>query len=70
MGSADTAVSGVLLRLTSPQVLGAVLALLVATVIALLVDRMLRVRRAGGATAAPTPRRHWLRSSWRSRSRH
>jgi small-conductance mechanosensitive channel len=60
MDSADTAVSGVLLRLTSPQVLGAVLALLVATVVALLVDRMLRVRRAGGATAAPTPRRHWL----------
>jgi small-conductance mechanosensitive channel len=60
MDSADTAASGVLLRLTSPQVLGAVLALLVATVIALLVDRMLRVRQAGGATAAPTPRRHWL----------
>src|ERR1700719_4852711 len=60
MDSADTAASGVLLRLTSPQVLGAVLALLVATVIALLVDRMLRVRRAGGATASPTPRRHWL----------
>src|ERR1700730_19190638 len=60
MDSADTAVSGVLLRLTSPQVLGAVLALLVATVIALLVDRMLRVRRARGATPSPTPRRHWL----------
>src|ERR1700731_1986274 len=60
MASADTAVSGVLLRLTSPQVLGAVLALLVATVVALLVDRMLRVRRARGATATPTPRRHWL----------
>jgi small-conductance mechanosensitive channel len=60
MDSADTAVSGVLLRLTSPQVLGALLALLVATVIALLVDRMLRARRPGGATVSPTPRRHWL----------
>jgi len=60
MDSADTAVSGVLLRLTSPQVLGAVLALLVATVIALLVDRMLRVGRARGATVSPAPRRHWL----------
>ena len=56
MDSADTAVSGVLLRLTSPQVLGAVLALLVATVIALLVDRMLRVGRARGATVSPAPR--------------
>src|SRR2546423_1503543 len=36
MDSADAAVSAVLLRLTSPQVLGAVLALLLAGVIALL----------------------------------
>ena len=49
MNSADAAVSGVLLWLTSPQVLGAVLALLVAGVIALLVARMLRVRRVSGS---------------------
>src|SRR6202521_6347547 len=60
MNRTDAAVSGVLLWLTSPQVPGAVLALLVAAVIALLVARMLRVRRARGATASPTPRRHWL----------
>jgi len=61
MNSADAAVSGVLLWLTSPQVLGAVLALLVAGVIALLVARMLRVRRARGAPAAPAPHPpHWL----------
>src|SRR5258708_32538522 len=58
---AASAVSAVLLQLTSPQVLGAVLALLVAGVIALLVARMLRVRRARGATAAPAPHPpHWL----------
>jgi small-conductance mechanosensitive channel len=61
MNSTDAAVSGVLLWLTSPQVLGAGLALLVAGVIALLVARMLRVRRARGATAAPAPHPpHWL----------
>jgi small-conductance mechanosensitive channel len=60
MNRAEAAASGVLLWLTSPQVLGAVLALLVAGMIALLVARMLRVRRARGATASPTPRRHWL----------
>ena len=59
MDSADSAVSAILLRLTSPQVLGAVLALLVAGVIALLVARALRVRRARGATAAQH-RPHWL----------
>src|SRR5213082_80807 len=59
MDSADAAVSAVLLRLTSPQVLGAVLALLLAGVIALLVARALRVRRAPGATAAQQ-RPHWL----------
>src|SRR5256886_8561683 len=60
MDSADSAVSAVLLRLTSPQVLGAVLALLVAGVIALLVARALRVRRARGATAAAPHPPHWL----------
>jgi small-conductance mechanosensitive channel len=61
MNSADTAVSAVLLQLTSPQVLGAVVALLVAGMIALLVARMLRVRRAAGAAAAPAPHPpHWL----------
>src|SRR5881394_3348775 len=59
MDSADSAVSAILLRLTSPQVLGAVLALLLAGVIALLVARALRVRRAPGATAAQQ-RPHWL----------
>src|SRR5207249_2033195 len=59
MDSADSAVSAILLRLTSPQVLGAVLALLVAGVIALLVARALRVRRALGPTAAQH-RPHWL----------
>ncbi|TLZ14629.1 MAG: hypothetical protein E6K34_15625, partial [Gammaproteobacteria bacterium] len=59
MDSADSAVSAILLRLTSPQVLGAVLALLVAGVIALLVARALRVRRARDATAAQH-RPHWL----------
>jgi len=39
MNSADSAASALLLRLTSPQVLGAVLALLIAAVIALLVAR-------------------------------
>jgi len=61
MNRTDAAVSGVLLWLTSPQVLGAGLALLVAGVIALLVARMLRVRRARGATPAPAPHPpHWL----------
>src|SRR2546430_14951969 len=59
MDSADSAVSAILLRLTSPQVIGAVLALLVAGVIALLVARALRVRRARDATAAQH-RPHWL----------
>src|SRR2546421_9189853 len=59
MNSADSAVSAILLRLTSPEVLGAVLALLVAGVIALLVARALRMRRSRGATAAQHPR-HWL----------
>src|SRR5437868_449568 len=59
MNSADSAASAILLRLTSPQVLGAVLALLVAGVIALLVARALRMRRSHGATAAQHPR-HWL----------
>src|SRR5437762_2408364 len=59
MNSADSAASAILLRLTSPQVLGAVLALLVAGVIALLVARALRMRRSRGATAAQHPP-HWL----------
>ena len=65
MNKAETALSGLLLLLTSPQVLGTVLALLVAGVIALLVARMLRVRvrRAGRATAAAPAQHHpprWL----------
>src|SRR5256885_9916245 len=51
MNSADSAASALLLRLTSPQVLGAVLALLIAAVIALLVARALRLRRAPCAPA-------------------
>jgi len=60
MNSADSAASALLLRLTSPQVLGAVLALLIAAVIALLVARALRLRRARGATAAAQHPPHWL----------
>ncbi|HUE47953.1 MAG TPA: mechanosensitive ion channel domain-containing protein, partial [Steroidobacteraceae bacterium] len=60
MNSADSAASALLLRLTSPQVLGAVVALLIAAVIALLVARALRVRRARGATAAAQHPAHWL----------
>jgi small-conductance mechanosensitive channel len=60
MNSADSAASALLLRLTSPQVLGAVLALLIAAVLALLVARVLRVRRARDATAATQHAPHWL----------
>src|SRR5205807_2298382 len=59
MDRADSAVSGALQRLTSPPVLLAVLALIVAGVIALLVARALRTRTARAAGSPPPPV-HWL----------
>src|SRR5207249_10079355 len=59
MDSADSAVSGALQRLTSPPVLLAVLALIVAGVIAFLVARALRIR-AARAAGSPPPPAHWL----------
>src|SRR5207237_1097745 len=64
MDSADSAVSGALQRLTSPPVLLAVLALIVAGVIALLVARALRTR-AARAAGSPPPPVHWLDRSLR-----
>src|SRR5437660_5324890 len=64
MDSADSAVSGALQRLTSPPVLLAVLALIVAGVIALLVARALRTR-AARAAGSPPPPVHWLDHSLR-----
>src|SRR5881275_2529223 len=64
MDSADSAVSGALQRLTSPPVLLAVLALIVAGVIALLVARALRTRAARAAGSRPPPV-HWLDRSLR-----
>jgi small-conductance mechanosensitive channel len=58
MDSADSVVSDALQRLTSPPVLLAVLALLLAGVVALLVARALRPRSAP-AEGAPPPGRHW-----------
>jgi small-conductance mechanosensitive channel len=65
MDSADSAVSGALQRLTSPTVLLAVLALLVALVIALLVARALRMRAAREAAGSPPARglNHALRGA-------
>src|SRR5881398_1189542 len=64
MDRADSAVSGALQRLTSPPVLLAVLALIVAGVIALLVARALRIR-AARAAGSPPPLAHWLDRSLR-----
>src|SRR6184192_193271 len=64
MDRADSAVSGALQRLTSPPVLLAVLALIVAGVIALLVARALRTR-AARAAGSPPPPAHWLDRSLR-----
>src|SRR5947207_5893380 len=64
MDRADSAVSGALQRLTSPPVLLAVLALIVAGVIALLVARALRTR-AARAAGMPPPPAHWLDRSLR-----
>src|SRR6184192_545812 len=64
MDRADSAVSGALQRLTSPPVLLAVLALIVAGVIALLVARALRIR-AARAAGSPPPPAHWLDRSLR-----
>jgi small-conductance mechanosensitive channel len=61
MDRADSAVSEVLLQLTSPRVLGAILLVCVAAVVALLAARLLRApgRRAAG-TAAAQHQPHWL----------
>jgi len=60
MNSADSAARGVLLQLTSPQVLAALLVMLLAALVALAVARVLRARRAHVATAdLPLPA-HWL----------
>src|SRR6059058_702091 len=64
MDRADSAVSGALQRLTSPPVLLAVLALVVAGVIALLLARALRTRAARAAGSRPPPV-HWLDRSLR-----
>jgi small-conductance mechanosensitive channel len=61
MNSADSAVQGVLLQLTSPQMLGAALAILIAAFTALAVARILRARRARDVAANLPPRAdHWL----------
>lgn len=60
MDSADSAIKAALLTLTSPQVIAAVLAALVAGMIALAVARVLRARRMRDAEAdLPLPA-HWL----------
>ena len=55
MNSADSALQGVLLRLTSPQLLAAVLTILLAAIVALIVARILRARLARGLSAAQPP---------------
>ena len=60
MNSAVSAVRGVLQQLTSPQALAALLLILIATLVALGVARVLRARRARDAAAdLPLPA-HWL----------
>ncbi len=51
MNNAESVARGVLLKLTSPQLLAALLAVLVAGVVALIVSRVLRARRARAAAA-------------------
>ena len=65
MDSADSAISGALQRLTSPPVLLAGLALLVALVIALLVARALRTRAAREAAGSPPAPAHGLNHALR-----
>jgi small-conductance mechanosensitive channel len=60
MNSADSAARGALLDLTSPHVLAAVIAILIAGLIALLVARALRTRRARNAAADLPLLAHWL----------
>jgi small-conductance mechanosensitive channel len=61
MDSARSAVRGLLDQLTSPQVLAAVLSILIAGVVALAVARVLRARRARDIAADLPPRAdHWL----------
>jgi small-conductance mechanosensitive channel len=60
MDSADSALKSALLTLTSPQVLAALLAIIGATLVALVVARALRTRRMRDAAAdLPLPA-HWL----------
>ncbi len=60
MDSADSALKSALLTLTSPQVLAALLAIIAATLVALVVARALRARRLRDAAAdLPLPA-HWL----------
>jgi len=60
MDSADSALKSALLTLTSPQVLAALLAIIGATLVALVVARALRARRMRDAAAdLPLPA-HWL----------
>ncbi len=60
MNSVDSAARGALLQLTSAQVLATVVAILIASGVALLVARALRARRARDAAAdLPLPA-HWL----------
>jgi small-conductance mechanosensitive channel len=60
MISADSAVRGVLLQLSSPQVLAALLAILIAGGVALTVWQVLRARRARDAAADLPLTAHWL----------
>jgi small-conductance mechanosensitive channel len=60
MNRADSAVRGVLLQLSSPQALAALIAILLAGVIALFVARALRVRRSRDAAAHLPLSAHWL----------
>jgi len=60
MNSADSAVRGVLLQLSSPQAIAALLAIVIAGLIALAVARALRVRRARDLAADLPLNAHWL----------
>jgi small-conductance mechanosensitive channel len=60
MNSADSAVRGVLLQLSSPQAVAALFAIVIAGLIALGVARALRVRRARDLAADLPLTAHWL----------
>jgi small-conductance mechanosensitive channel len=59
MDSADSTIKGVLPHLSSPQVLAAVLVIMVAGIVALVVARMLRSRRRPASLAVRVRALHW-----------